>query len=94
MGTVLLCSDENSGEACCLEILVTYTAVKPTVERQSENGVRVVIHFGHTSVDVIDACREDLSIEELDQFVELWANPDRKRDFTEIPEGLLIRRSA
>lgn len=77
-----------------LEILATYTAEKPVVERQPGNIVRVVIHFGHTSIDVIDACREDLSIEELDAFVELWSNPDRKREHTELPEGLLIRPSA
>jgi hypothetical protein len=94
MGTHLLGYGDDFEEACMLEILATYTAEKPVVERRSDEVVRVIIHFGHTSIDVVDACREDLSFDELDEFVELWANPDRKRDYTDLEEGLLIRRLA
>jgi hypothetical protein len=77
-----------------LEILATYTAEKPAVERISEGVVRVVIHFGHNSVELLDTCRHDLSTEELDELIELWANPDCKREYTDLPEGLLVRRIA
>lgn len=75
-----------------LEILATYTAEVPTVERLAENVTRVVIHFGHTTVQLIDACLSELSTEELDELVDLWANPDCKREYTDLPEGLLVRR--
>ena len=76
-----------------LEILATYDTEKPTVERLIDNRVRVTIHFGHTSVDIIDACRSTLTIEELDELIDLWANPDRKRTYTDLPEGLLVTRA-
>jgi len=75
-----------------LEILATYTAEKPTIERPSETVVRVIIHFGHTTVELIDTCRSELSIDELDELVELWANPDCKREYIDLDEGLLVRR--
>ena len=77
-----------------LEILATYTAEKPTVERISDDVVRVVIHFGHTSVELIDTCRAHLSFDELDELIDLWANPNCKREYTDLPEGLLVRRVA
>jgi hypothetical protein len=76
-----------------LEILATYDAGQPMVERLEDNRVRVTIHFGHTSIDIIDACREALSIEELDELIDLWANPDCKRTYTDLPEGLLVTRA-
>ncbi len=76
-----------------LEILATYDAAAPTVHRLADNVVRVVIHFGHTTVELIDACMKQLSIAELDELVELWANPDCKRDYIDLPEGLLVRRT-
>ena len=90
MGTVP--NLERAGEVSKLEILATYTAEKPTVERLADNAVRVVIHFGHTTVELIDACIGELSATELDELVELWANPDCKREYTDLPEGLLVRR--
>jgi hypothetical protein len=84
----------NPGEASMLEILATYTAEKPTVERISDDVVRVVIHFGHNSVELIDTCRAHLSFDELDELIDLWANPNCKREYTDLPEGLLVRRVA
>jgi hypothetical protein len=84
----------NPGEARMLEILATYTAEKPTVERISDDVVRVVIHFGHNSVELIETCRAHLSFDELDELTDLWTNPNCKREYTDLPEGLLVRRVA
>ncbi len=75
-----------------VEILATYTADKPKVERLADHEVRVIIHFGHTTVELIDACLKDLTTAELDDLVDLWANPDCKREYLDLPEGLLVRR--
>lgn len=76
-----------------LEILATYSADIPTVQRFDAETVRVVIHFGHNTVEIIDACINELNIEELDELVELWSNPELKRDYQDLPEGLLVRRA-
>lgn len=76
-----------------VEILATYDAERPVVQRLDDNQVRVIIHFGHTSVDIIAACREVLTFAELDELVDLWSNPDRKRTYDDLPEGLLVRRA-
>jgi hypothetical protein len=76
-----------------LEILATYTADRPTVERFGDAVVRVVIHFGHSTVEIIDACLKELSTNELDELVDLWANPDCKREYLDLPEGLLVKRA-
>jgi hypothetical protein len=76
-----------------VEILATYDAERPEVQRLAENRIRVVIHFGHTSIDIISACREVLTFAELDELIDLWANPDRKRNYIDLPEGLLVTRA-
>jgi adenylosuccinate lyase len=76
-----------------VEILATYDAERPQVQRLDDDEIRVIIHFGHTSVDIIDACRTALSISELDDLIDLWANPGLKRTYTDLPEGLLVRRA-
>jgi hypothetical protein len=76
-----------------VEILATYEAERPEVHRLDEENIRVTIHFGHTSVDIISACREVLTFAELDELIDLWANPGLKRTYTDLPEGLLVRRA-
>ena len=76
-----------------IEILATYDAERPEIQRLSEDKIRVVIHFGHTSIDIISACREQLSFADLDELIDLWANPDRKRNYIDLPEGLLVTRA-
>ena len=76
-----------------VEILATYDAVHPEVRRTSDNQVRVIIHFGHTSADIISACREVLTFVELDELIDLWANPERRRTYVDLPEGLLVSRA-
>jgi RecJ-like exonuclease len=76
-----------------LEILATYTADVPTIQRLENNKVRVVIHFGHNTVEIVDACMKELSTEELDELVDLWANPECKREYIDLPEGLLVQRA-
>lgn len=76
-----------------VEILATYDAERPEVQRLASGQIRVIIHFGHTTVDIIDTCRGVLSIDELEELVDLWANPERKRNYTDLPIGLLVSRS-
>jgi adenylosuccinate lyase len=82
----------SKAEVFELEILATYDAISPRVERLANADIRVVMHFGHTSVDIIDHCREQLSVEDLAELIDLWANPDCKREYQDLPEGLLVRR--
>lgn len=84
--------DTNKLPGGNVEILATYNADRPTIERRGENDVRVVIHFGHSTIDIIGACLNKLSSEELDELVELWANPNCKREYLDVPEGLLVKR--
>lgn len=84
----------SKAEVFELEILATYDAISPKVERLANNDVRVVLHFGHTSVELIDHCREELSVEALAELIDLWANPECKREYIDLPEGLLVRRLA
>lgn len=75
-----------------LEILATYTADDPTVQRLEDDTVRVIIHLGHTTVDIVDACMEVLSFDELNELIDLWGNPECKREYIDVPEGLLVRK--
>ena len=56
--------------------------------------VPLVLYFDseHDRQELIDACIGELSTAELDELVELWANPDCKREYTDLPEDLLVRR--
>ncbi len=83
----------SEAEVIELEILATYDAISPRVERLANSDLRVVIHFGHTSVDIIDHCRGELSVEDLAELIDLWANPDCKREYVDLPEGLLVKRT-
>jgi hypothetical protein len=76
-----------------VEILATYDADRPVVERLADDSVRLVIHFGHTSVDFIDFCSDELSIQELAELIDLWSNPACKRTYSELPGGLLISKA-
>ena len=75
-----------------LEILATYAADTPAVERLENDTVRVIIHMGHTTVDIVEACMEDLSFDELNELIDLWGNPECKREYLDVPEGLLVRK--
>jgi hypothetical protein len=75
-----------------LEILATYATDTPAVERLENDTVRVIIHMGHSTVDIVDACMEDLSFDELNELIDIWGNPECKREYVDVPEGLLVRK--
>ncbi|MDE2386429.1 MAG: hypothetical protein KGL77_01865 [Actinomycetales bacterium] len=74
-----------------MRIIASTAIEQPRFATAPDGDLELLVHFGHTAEDIVDAASLAEQPVPVDEFVALWSDPECPRSFEDIGGTLVIR---